>query len=273
VRATCPRNLPGPRPPADEPRAGLDLVGIALFAATLVPLLLFLMDPHGAEWALLGVSTAAAIGFLLYERHTADPFIDVRALSHNRPQVATYLRTVLAFVFAYAVLYGYSQWLQTDRGLSPTVAGLMLLPMSLTAVGVALLTGRRPEVRGKLVVGALAQVVATVLFLLLDATTPVWALLALSVLLGVPQGLLNLANQNALYHQADPAHLGSAAGLLRTSGYVGALIAAAANGLFLGSAADTAGLHRLAGFLLAVAVVLLAVTAPDRSLRLPGRTS
>ena len=261
------RHLPRARPPADRPRAGLDLVGVALFATVLVPLLLFLMDPHGAEWTLLGVATAAAIGFLVYERRTSDPFVDVRALARNRPQVATYLRTVLAFVFAYAVLYGYSQWLQADRSLSPSAAGLVLLPMSLTAVGVALLTGRRPEVRGKLVVGALMQVAATVMFLLLDATTPYWALLALSVLLGVPQGLLNLANQNALYHQADPAHLGSAAGLLRTSGYIGALIAAAANGLFLGAGADTAGLHRLAGFLLAVAVVLLAVTVPDRSLR------
>jgi MFS family permease len=268
-----PRSLPRPRPPADGPRAGLDLLGVALFAAVLVPLLLFLMDPHGAEWVLLGVATVAAVGFLLYERRTADPFIDVRALAHNRPLVATYLRTVLAFVFAYAVLYGYTQWLQTDRGLSPTVAGLVLLPMSLTAVGVALVTGRRPEIRAKLVVGASTQVVATGAFLLLVPSTPFWLLLALSVLLGIPQGLLNLANQNALYHQADPAHLGSAAGLLRTSGYVGALVAAAANGLFLGVAADTAGLHRLAGFLLVVAVVLLAVTAPDRSLRLPGSTS
>jgi hypothetical protein len=53
--------------------------------------------------------------------------------------------------------------------------------------------------------------------------------------------------------------------------YLGAIIAAAANGAFLRRRADTAGLHYLAVFTLAVAVVFLAVTALDRSLTRVGR--
>ena len=41
--------------------------------------------------------------------------------------------------------------------------------------------------------------------------------------------------------------------------------------VFLGHRADTAGLHHLAVFVFAVAVVFLAVTALDRSLRRVGR--
>jgi hypothetical protein len=58
---------------------------------------------------------------------------------------------------------------------------------------------------------------------------------------------------------------------LRTFGYLGAIIASAANGAFFGHRADTGGLHHLAVFILAAGVLFLAVTVVDRSLRGIGR--
>ena len=108
--------------------------------------------------------------------------------------------------------------------------------------------------------------------LLLGGTTPIGVLVALSLVLGIPQGLVSLANQNALYHQADPARIGASAGLLRTFTYLGALVASAANGAFFGTAVDTTGLHELALFLLGCAALLLVLVLVDRSLRRVGRT-
>ncbi|MEU9387512.1 MFS transporter, partial [Streptomyces sp. NPDC048279] len=99
-----------------------------------------------------------------------------------------------------------------------------------------------------------------------SAGSPVWLLLAVGALLGVPQGLLGLAAQTALYRQADPERIGSAAGLLRTFMYLGALGASAATAAFYPHRADTGGLHGLALFMLAGSVLLLAITLPDRSL-------
>ena len=73
-----------------------------------------------------------------------------------------------------------------------------------------------------------------------------------------------------MYHQADPTRTGSSAGLYRTFFYLGAISAAAANGAFLADRADTPGLHHLALFLGPCAVVFLAVTLADRSLRRIG---
>jgi hypothetical protein len=73
-----------------------------------------------------------------------------------------------------------------------------------------------------------------------------------------------------MYHQAVPIRTGSSAGSYRTFFYLGAISAAAANGAFLADRADTPGLHHLALFLGPCAVLFLAVTLADRSLRRIG---
>jgi MFS family permease len=258
-----------PRTPV-EAGSGFDIPGIALFAAMLTSLLLFLMSP--TQWYLLVPTVAAAVGFAVRELRVTEPFLDLRLLGGNLPLLATYGRTLLSFVVTYAFVYGYTQWLEQGRGLSASVTGLVLLPMFLAGIIVSSTTGRRKEVRGKLIVGGIVQIVACAMLLLLHAGSAFWLLIVLSVVVGVPQGLTNLANQNALYHQADPARMGSSAGLQRTFMYLGAIIAAAANGAFLSHGADTPGLHHLAVFMLVVAVLFLLVSLADRSLGRIGRS-
>ena len=266
-----PRTPAPPRDAQERLTTRLDPAGMALFAAMLVTLLLFLMSPQVSHWYLPLLTAAAATGFAIRERRATEPFIDLRVLGGNRPLLATYGRALLSYVFSYAFLYGYTQWLEQGRGLSATQAGLAQLPLFATAIAVSALTGRRKEIRGKLLVGAGAQVIACLMLLLLGATSPVWLLVAVALVVGIPQGLNSLALQNAVYNQADPERIGSSAGLLRTFGYLGAIVASAANGIVFTHRADTAGLHHLAWFLVALAVVFLVVTAADRSLGRIGR--
>lgn len=243
-----------------------DPPGMVLFAATLLGLMLFLMRPQPAHWYLVLLAVVAGVGLVIRERRAVDPFVDLRVLVGNRPLLATYARQVLSYVVSYALLYGYTQWLQQSRGLSPTVAGLMLLPMSAVAIVVAAATGRRPELRGKLLAGAVALVAVCALLLVLDARSPLWLIVVVAALAGVPQGLNNLANQNALYAQADPDRMGSSAGLLRTCMYLGAIVASAVTAAAFPVSADTPGLHVLALVMGGCAVALLALVVVDRTL-------
>jgi nicotinamidase-related amidase len=254
----------------DRAGTGLDLVGMLLFATMLVFLLLFLMNPATGQWYLLVPVVSAGAGFVVRELRSATPFIDLRLLRGNLPLVTTYARALLGYIVAYAFLYGYTQWMEEGRGLSAAQAGLAQLPLFGIAIIVSVITGRRREVRGKLLVGAAGQVVACSLLLLLNAGSAIWLLVVIAVLFGVPQGLNSLALQNSVYHQAEPEHIGSSAGLLRTFGYLGAIVASAANGALLSRRADTAGLHHLAWFMLGAATLFLAVTVVDRSLRRVG---
>ncbi|MCK9893253.1 hypothetical protein [Frankia sp. AgB32] len=104
------------------------------------------------------------------------------------------------------------------------------------------------------------------MLLALNGGSAPWLLVLVTVILGLPQGLISLANQNALRHQATPERIGASAGLLRTFMYLGAMIASSASGLFYGQRATTHGLHSLAVFTLAAAALLLLLTITDRSL-------
>ena len=248
-------------------RRDVDPPGMLLFAVMLVSLMMFLTAPKLSEWYLPVLSAAAAAAFAKRELRVPEPFVDLRVLGGNLPLVTTYVRQFLGYTTSYAFLYGYTQWLEEGRGLHASAAGLILLPLSATALGVSTLTGRREAIRAKLLIGSAIQIVGCAGLFLIDAGSPVWALLGVGAVLGVPQGLLGLAGQNALYRQAEPARIASAAGLLRTFMYLGALAASAATAAFFPHRADTPGLHGLALFMAIGSALLLAITLPDRSLR------
>ncbi|WP_031038752.1 MFS transporter [Streptomyces sp. NRRL F-5650] len=267
--------LPRTRPAGGSARRGdlaarLDLPGMGLFAAMLVSLLLFLMNLHLRDWYLLALSAAAAAAFAVRELRAATPFIDLRVLGGNTPLLATYGRALVAYTVSYAFLYGFIQWTEEGFGLSPFHAGLAQMPMFLLAIGVSIVSGRGTGVRGKLLLGAAGQIAACLLILTLTGDSPLWTLLLVALVFGVPQGLNNLALQNSVYFQADPGRTASSAGLLRTFAYIGSMVASSATAASFGQRADTGGLHRLGWVMLAAAVLGLLLTLFDRTL---GRAS
>jgi MFS family permease len=269
--------------PADQPadqladqladqrrRVRIDSPGIALFAIMIVSLMLFLIDLRLDHWYLPVITVLAGAGFALRELRTAEPFIDLRVLAGNLPLLSTYLRTLLAMTVSYALMYGFTQWLEDGRGLSPTTAGLVLLPLFVMGIVVSALTGRYKEIRGKLLVGAIAQLIACALLVVVPGDAPIWLLLSIAGVAGVNQGLTSLANQNAVYYQAEPSRIAASAGLLRTFVYLGSMSASAAQGAVLKPRADTGPMHHLAIVMVIFAGLFLLVTVFDRSLRRIG---
>lgn len=269
------RRLPKPSEPTPEARrtphrrAGvrdLDLLGMGLFAATLVALLLFLIQPHVGHWYLAVITVAAAAAFAVRELSHTQPFLDLRILGNNVALLVTYGRALLAYIVSYSFMYGFTQWLEAGRGLSPSQAGLVTLPVFATGIVVSIISGRREQVRAKLVVAAAGQIIGCLLLLALQPSTPWWLLIVIALVFGIPQGLNSLALQNAVYRQAPAEDIGASAGLLRTFGYLGAIISSAAQATFFHPAADTNGMHHLALMLVGVSVAFLLITVFDRSL-------
>ncbi|MFI1094399.1 MFS transporter [Streptomyces sp. NPDC020917] len=265
----APRDAGAPRPATASRRvtAGLDPVGIVLFAAVLTALMLFLMRLDAPPWPLLALAAVLGAALTRWELRRTAPFLDLRMLARNRALSLTYLRHGLTYLVIYCVMYGYAQWLEEAHGMSSADAGLIMLPMSVAAMATSLLGARTRGIRAPLTVSAVLLAGGGVVLLAAGHTTPAFALAAAGALFGLPQGLSSTGNQAAVYAQAPAGETGSAAGLQRTAQYLGAITAAALIGLFYGQRATDSGLHAMAltSGLLAVAVLLLTVL--DRSLR------
>lgn len=249
----------------------IDFIGMLFFAVTLISALLFLMSPSLPKIYLLMISILAGLIFAGLELKIKNPFIDIRLLGGNVPLLLTYARGFLSAVVSYSIIYGYTQWLEKGRELSPAHTGLLLLPMFLTAIIVSRATGKSPAIRLKLIVGSICQFAAMLLLLLTNPASSLVFLAAIIVLFGIPQGLLSLANQNAIYFQAASKHIGASAGLLRTFMYIGAMVSSSATGLLLKPGAMTSGMHHIAAFCAGISLILILITLVDRSLKKVGR--
>ncbi|OAA27786.1 Major Facilitator Superfamily transporter [Frankia sp. EI5c] len=165
-----------PRRPSARPAAGrVDLPGALLFAAALSPLLLALSD--GAAWgwtspAVLGLLAAAVtcgVAWVLVELRTANPLIQLRYLAARPVLIADVCAALAGFgMFIAMTLINRLAQAPTSTGygfgVSPTMLGLVILPM---AAGTVLasrwsrwLGPRTGGARGLLLTGLLAAALA-----------------------------------------------------------------------------------------------------------------
>lgn len=264
-----------PRRTGLEPAAGdrprIDWWGIVFFATAMLALLMFLQNISVNLVWLIAVAVVFGVAMVWRELRTDGPFIDVRVLAGNRPLLLTYLRGLLTATIAYTFVYGFTQWLESGRGLDATAAGLVLLPVFAAGIVFAMAFGRTAEVAWKLMIGSIAQLVAGVLVLFMSDDSPIWFLVVAMLVLGIPQGLNNLAIQNSVYFQADPKRIASSSGLLRTFMYLGAIISSVVYGNVYGPQATTNGLHILGWIVIGIAAAFLLITVLDRSLAQVGQ--
>jgi len=250
--------------------AGLDVIGIAGFAAAMTALLLFLFTLPTARWYLLAISVVLWIAVVVWELRARTPFLDFRLLASNRALTSTYLRFGLVLLCVYVVLYGITQWVEAVRGLSETAAGLLLLPMTLISGLVISPVSRRNLVRGPVIAAAVACLLGSAGVLLLSASSWIGWVVVVTIVFGVAMGAAGAGNQTALYGQAPAELLGTASGLLRTFGYIGSIAASAVTGIVFHTSVSDHGVHLIAWIMIGVGVVLVLMTVTDRTLR-PSR--
>lgn len=253
--------------PADEPRPGpvrIDLPGVLLFAAALTALLVFLMDLTAPRWWLLAVTAVLFAALTGKELRTAGPFIDVRLLARDRALTTTYLRFGVTMLITYCFVYGWTQWLEEAAGRSPAAAGLLMVPSFVLAALTSAVAARARNLRPPLIAGAAALTAGSAGLAVLHGHAPLWQLLVISMVFGVQNGLTVVSNQSAMYAQAPADAAGAAAGLLRTSMYLGAIASASLIGACFGRQATDGGLHQLALILVIASAVLLAAAIADR---------
>ncbi|MEV0415213.1 MFS transporter [Streptomyces sp. NPDC050448] len=266
--------------PADDPARRdtvtlreLDLPGMALFTGELCGLMLFLLSlPDHPRWWALAVFVVLTAALIWRELRAHRPFVDLRMIARNRPLAATYVRCMATYVVFYSITYALPQWLQQGRGLSESQSGLVMLPVAILGIATTMWATRLVDrgLRTVLITGSGALCLGSAALALFGSSVPIWQVLVIGAVLGLPNGFNSLGNQTLMYRTAPAEQIGTASGLLRTSQYIGANLASALVGIAVGTQADDSGLHLLAAVITGISLVLLLNAATSRHLRGAG---
>lgn len=180
------------------PIPGFDFVGVAILSVFLAVLLSTLSNAQRLGWdsniILSGftVSVASAIAFVAWELHTAKPMLDMRLFANFAFSSAS----VVAFIMG-AGLFGSTYLLpvfvQQIQGMTPTQAGLLLMPSGFAMLLVFPIAGRLSDkVPAPIMIGIGMLVFAWSSWLMTGANvhTAFWALAWWTILSRVGLGLV-----------------------------------------------------------------------------------
>ena len=202
----------------ERQREHFDVAGLVLSSALILCLFLglaWVTTPTGAT--LLAVALVLGAVFFRVERGRQNPLLPVTLLEKNRVFAASNAAALINYSATFAVGFLLSLYLQYIRGYEPVAAGTLLLLQPIVQVFVAPTAGRLADrMQPGLVASAGMAITAVGLFgfSLLDETTPIAAILALLVLLGVGLGIFSSPNTTAIMGCVEKRYYGSASAMV-----------------------------------------------------------
>jgi DHA2 family methylenomycin A resistance protein-like MFS transporter len=229
---------------------GLDLPGQLSFAVALAALTFAAIESPAAGWlsgsvlAFLACALAALAVFVVVERRSARPMMPLALFGIREVATAVIIAGLMTFGM-YGFLFIVSLYLQSVRGASALIAGLQLLPMSLSFILVSHLAGRWQTRLGTrwLMVGGMACM-GSGLLALSDATPSTgYGLLAAGfVVIGIGLGLNTAPVMGLAVGSAPRDKAGVASGLANAGRLVGATLGVAILGALLPARSATGAL-------------------------------
>ena len=137
----------------DERPRTFDIPGQLLFMMAVGAFAFAVIEGPHAGWlseqilTLFGIAGAALVAFVFCENKSADPMMDLKLFGDRTYSLA--IISIFAAMFAvYGMTLVITQYMQNVHGFSPTDAGLLLLPYSMSLMIVSLTAGRLVGVVG-----------------------------------------------------------------------------------------------------------------------------
>ena len=211
------------------------------------------------EWRPLGFTHPAVAGgfvlallagcaFVLLESRIAAPMLPLGMLRQRTFSTAVRFGVCVNLTY-YGTVFVLALYLQHARGETPLQAGLAFVPLTggfllsniASGHAVARFGTRVPMIAGALLAGS-----GYALLSLVDAATPLAALLVACLLIPSGMGLAVPAMTTAVLASVEPARAGTASALLNTARQAGGAVGVAAFGALTGSGGPlqvVAGLH------------------------------
>jgi EmrB/QacA subfamily drug resistance transporter len=234
-------------------RRRLDIPGQAAAIAALGGFAFAAIEGPHLGWASMPVLAAAVLGcagtlaFVAIERGTRHGLVPFE-LFRSRPFSAALAIAGLMTFGMYALLFLMPLYFQTLRDQTPLMAGVRMLPLSVTFVALSQLNGpimRAIGPRAMMASGMAAMGIGALLCALFAAGPAYWPVAAALVVVGVGLGLNTAPVNSVVMLNAPRERRGTGSGLLNTARMVGATLGIALLGAvfahFAGQTAQAEG--------------------------------
>ncbi|MGA3290570.1 MAG: MFS transporter [Candidatus Bathyarchaeia archaeon] len=212
----------------EKTSAKLDLAGMGLLASALVLLSLGLVNFASEGISALNI-VLAVIGavlipiFLLFDRRIINPLIDFEAFKNKVLRNAIF-SAFFTSVGYFSVVFLVIMYLQGIRALTPLNASLLLVPGYVAGSFLGPIMGRLSDKYGSREIattGIFFLAVAIVIYLTMNATSPLYIVLFASAVSGLGTSMFFPANNSAVMANVRTGSYGSISGLLRTVQNIG----------------------------------------------------
>ena len=193
------------------------------------------------------IAAVALLGLFLYtETRVRQPIMPLRLFA-DRNRLGAYVNILLVPATMFGVFFFVAQFLQTVLGMSPLVAGLAFLPMTLTMFATVRLLPRLLPVIGakRMAVASAALLVVGIIWLaqLSASSNYLTGILGPSLVLGLGMGSANLPLSVIILSGVPRGDSGIASGALQTMQQVGASLGVAILVTIFGVTSRAAAAH------------------------------
>jgi len=197
-----------------------DFKGSLIYSLSLVSLMYGFSVLPGLRGALLIVAGAAGLhGFVVWEKRTAHPLLELTLFSKNRAFKFSNLAAFINYGATFAVVFLLSLYFQRIRGFTAEHAGMIMIVQPLMQIVFSPIAGAlsdRVEPRLLATAGMAATTAGLVMLSFLQADTSLAYLIACLAIMGIGFGFFSSPNTNAIMSSVEKKFYGSASGMVGT---------------------------------------------------------
>lgn len=205
-----------------------DWIGSLLYIAALASLILgitHLKEWETSPWLTLAGCTGMVL-FAVYQYMITSPLISIQALLKNSAFALSNLATWINYAASFGVIFFFSIYLQTVKGLSPKDAGMLLVVQPLIQAAIAPFAGRLADKYAPDLMATLGMIICTLALFTastLTADSPFILVALVLILLGSGFGLFATPNTAAVMASVPPRDYGMASSMIATMRSTGML--------------------------------------------------
>jgi EmrB/QacA subfamily drug resistance transporter len=205
-----------------------DLCGALIYAAAIIGFMVGfseLPSVHGA--VLLAGGCCGLAVFVRWELRVQSPVFEVRLFTGSRVFTYSCLAALIHYSATYGVTFLMSLYLQYIKGLSPELAGLVLIAQPVVMAAFSPFAGKlsdRIEPRVIATLGMGVTVLGLVLLTFVGSGTALWFIIVSLLALGFGFALFSSPNMNAIMSSVEKKYYGIASGSVGTMRLLGQML-------------------------------------------------